>query len=149
MSRPKQNLTPAQRRAYDAKIKKLHQQQRKRVKTPQRSVASDLVKGKLTAIGNLPLEQRKKLQRDARTQRRKTVRALREKPNKTAQEKQYLTAMKKMRQQRRKQRMINKQRIAAQRLTKPKAPPRPTRLTGATRRQIETALRAQKARRRG
>tara|TARA_Y100001937_G_scaffold87641_1_gene118607 strand:+ start:1061 stop:1603 length:543 start_codon:yes stop_codon:yes gene_type:complete len=180
MSRPKPNLTPAQRKAYDARMRQLRQQQQRRrrvtpkvgvlgrrltaeqrrkllaqqrgkVKTPQRSVASDLVRGKLTAIGNLPPEQRKKLQRDARIQRRKTVRTLREKPNKTAQEKQYLAAVKKMRQQKRRQRMINKQRQNAQnRLTKPKAPPRPTRLTGATRRQVTAALRAsQKARGRG
>ena len=129
MSRLKRNLTiknptPEQRRRYEARMKQLRQQQQRR-----RSVASDLVRGKLTAIGNLPPEQRKKLQRDARIQRRKTVRTLREKPNKTAQEKQYLAAVRKMRQQKRRQRMINKQRQDAQnRLTKPKAPARTTRV---------------------
>ena len=149
MSRPKPNLTPAQRKAYDARMRQLRQQQRRRVKTPQRSAASDLLLGKLpVGTANKTL---KKLQKDARIQRRKSIRALREKPNKTAQEKQFLANVRKMRQQKRRQRMINEQRRDAQnRVTKPKAPPRPTRLTGATRRQVTAALRAsQKARGRG
>ena len=114
MSRPKPNLTPAQRKAYDARMRQLRQQQQKRRKvktTTQRSAASDLLLGKLpVGTANKTL---KKLQKDARTQRRKTVRTIREKHNKTTQEKQYLAAVKKMRQQKRRQRMINKQRQAA------------------------------------
>ena len=133
MSRPKPNLTPAQRKAYDARMKQLRQQQQRRRRvTPKVGILG----GRITA------EQRKKLQKDARIQRRKTIRTLREKPNKTAQEKQYLAAVKKMRQQKRRQRMINKQRRDAQnRVTKPKAPPRPTRLTGPTRSYVKVRAR--------
>ena len=143
MSRPKPNLTPAQRKAYDARMKQLRQQQQKRRKvktTTQRSAASDLLLGKLpVGTSNKTL---KKLQKDARIQRRKSIRALREKPNKTAQEKQFLANVRKMRQQKRRQRMINEQRRDAQnRVTKPKAPPRPTRLTGATRSYVKVRAR--------
>ena len=143
MSRPKPNLTPAQRKAYDARMKQLRQQQQKRRKvktTTQRSAASDLLLGKLpVGTANKTL---KKLQIDARIQRRKSIRALREKPNKTAQEKQFLANVRKMRQQKRRQRMINEQRRDAQnRVTKPKAPPRPTRLTGATRSYVKVRAR--------
>ncbi len=143
MSRPKPNLTPAQRKAYDARMKQLRQQQQKRRKvktTTQRSAASDLLLGKLpVGTANKTL---KKLQKDARIQRRKSIRALREKPNKTAQEKQFLANVRKMRQQKRRQRMINEQRRDAQnRVTKPKAPPRPTRLTGATRSYVKVRAR--------
>ena len=143
MSRPKPNLTPAQRKAYDARMKQLRQQQQKRRKvktTTQRSAASDLLLGKLpVGTANKTL---KKLQKDARIQRRKSIRALREKPNKTAQEKQFLANVRKMRQQKRRQRMINEQRRDAHnRVTKPKAPPRPTRLTGATRSYVKVRAR--------
>ena len=143
MSRPKPNLTPAQRKAYDARMRQLRQQQQKRRKvktTTQRSAASDLLLGKLpVGTANKTL---KKLQKDARIQRRKSIRALREKPNKTAQEKQFLANVRKMRQQKRRQRMINEQRRDAQnRVTKPKAPPRPTRLTGATRSYVKVRAR--------
>ena len=143
MSRPKPNLTPAQRKADDARMKQLRQQQQKRRKvktTTQRSAASDLLLGKLpVGTANKTL---KKLQKDARIQRRKSIRALREKPNKTAQEKQFLANVRKMRQQKRRQRMINEQRRDAQnRVTKPKAPPRPTRLTGATRSYVKVRAR--------
>ena len=143
MSRPKPNLTPAQRKAYDARMKQLRQQQQKRRKvktTTQRSAASDLLLGKLpVGTANKTL---KKLQKDARIQRRKSIRALREKPNKTAQEKQFLANVRKMRHQKRRQRMINEQRRDAQnRVTKPKAPPRPTRLTGATRSYVKVRAR--------
>ena len=143
MSRPKPNLTPAQRKAYDARMKQLRQQQQKRRKvktTTQRSAASDLLLGKLpVGTANKTL---KKLQKDARIQRRKSIRALREKPNKTAQEKQFLANVRKVRQQKRRQRMINEQRRDAQnRVTKPKAPPRPTRLTGATRSYVKVRAR--------
>ena len=50
-------------------------------------------------LGKLPVgtdnKTLKKLQKDARIQRRKSVRALREKHNKTTQEKQFLAAVKK------------------------------------------------------
>ena len=86
MSRPKPNLTPAQRKAYDARMKQLRQQQQKRRKvktTTQRSAASDLLLGKLpVGTANKTL---KKLQKDPRIQRRKSIRALREKPTKTSQ----------------------------------------------------------------
>ena len=149
MSSPKPNLTPAQRKAYDAKMKQLRQQQQKRRKvktTTQRSAVSDLLLGKLpVGTDNKTL---KKLQKDARIQRRKSVRALREKHNKTTQEKQFLANVRKMRQQKRRQKMINEQRRDAQnrvktttQVTKLKAPPRPTRLTGATRSYVKVRAR--------
>jgi hypothetical protein len=141
MSRPKPNLTPSQRKAYDARMRQLRQQQQRRRRvTPKVGILG----GRITA------EQRKKLQKDARIQRRKTIRTLREKPNKTAQEKQYLAAVKKMRQQKRRQRMINKQRRDAQnRVTKPKAPPRPQRVRQVAPSVAAQRLRAARARGRG
>jgi len=76
--------------------------------------------------------QKREMIRKQRLARRKTIRTLREKDNKTAQEKQFLNAVKKMRQQKRTQRMINKQRQNEQnRLTKPKVSQqvRPTKAT--------------------
>ena len=151
MSRPKPNLTPAQRKAYDARMKQLRQQQQKRRKvktTTQRSATSDLLLGKLpVGTANKTL---KKLQKDARIQRRKSIRALREKPNKTAQEKQFLANVRKMRQQKRRQRMINEQRRDAQnRVTKPKAPPRPQRVRQVAPSFAAQRLRAVRARGRG
>jgi len=161
MSRPKPNLTPAQRRAYDARMRQLRQQQRKRKLTPKVTVGTlgtGTTRRKLTAeqqkkmretmqkqtavYNAMTPQQRKKLQREARQRQRQSIRTLREKPNKTAQEKQYLAAVKKMRQQKRRQKMINRQRQDAQnRVTRPKAPPRPTRLAGATRRYVKVRAR--------
>tara|TARA_R100001230_G_C5583517_1_gene101738 strand:- start:71 stop:586 length:516 start_codon:yes stop_codon:yes gene_type:complete len=171
MSRPKPNLTPAQRKAYDARMRQLRQQQQKRRRvTPKVTVGTlgtGTTKRKLTAeqqkkmreavlrqqkaISAMTPQQRKKLQREAKQRQRKTVRDLREKHNKTAQEKQYLAVYKKSKQQQRRQRMINKQRRNAQNIvTKPKAPPKVLKLTDATRRQVVASLRAsQKARGRG
>ena len=162
MSRPKPNLTPAQRKAYDARMRQLRQQQQRRRRlTPKVTVGTlgtGTTKRKLTAeqqkkmrdmamqhqrtLSAMTPQQRKKLQREAKQRQRKSIRTLREKPNKTAQEKQFLADVRKMRQQKRRQRMINKQRQDAQnRLTKPKAPPRPTRLAGATRRYVKVRAR--------
>ena len=171
MSRPKPNLTPAQRKAYDARMRQLRQQQQRRRRvTPKVTVGTlgtGTTKRKLTAeqqkkireamlrqqkaLSAMTPQQRKKLQRETKQRQRKTVRNLREKHNKTTQEKEFLTAIKKMRQQKRRQRMINKQRRDAQnRVTKPKAPPKVLKLTDATRRQVIASLRAsQKARGRG
>ena len=133
MSRPKQNLTPAQRKAYDARMRQLRQQQQRRRRvTPKVTVGTlgtGITKRKLTAeeqkkmreaamqqqrrLSAMTPQQRKKLQREAKQRQRKSIRTLREKPNKTAQEKQFLADVKKMRQQKRRQRMINKQRQAA------------------------------------
>ena len=133
MSRPKPNLTPAQRKAYDARMRQLRQQQQRRRRlTPKVTVGTlgtGTTKRKVTAeqqkkmrdiamqhqrtLSAMTPQQRKKLQREAKQRQRKSIRTLREKPNKTAQEKQFLADVKKMRQQKRKQRMINKQRQAA------------------------------------
>ena len=68
--------------------------------------------------------------------------------HKTTQEKQFLANVRKMRQQKRRQKMINEQRRDAQnrvktttQVTKLKTPPRPTRLTGATRSYVKVRAR--------
>ena len=170
MSRPKPNLTPAQRKAYDARMNQLRQQQQRRRRVSPKVTVGTLGTGttgrKLTAeqqkkmreamlrqqktLSAMTPQQRKKLQREGRQRQRQGIRTLREKPNKTAQEKQFLANVKKMRQQQRKQRMINKQRQNAQnRLTKPKAPPRPQRVRQVAPSFAAQRLRAVRARGRG
>jgi len=180
MSRPKQNLTPAQRKAYDASMKRLKAQQMKKMlgvggqklsqagikklqTSPRKTVGGLGTIGKLgrpVRKQKLTIEQQKKmreqmqsrvsaynamtpLQRrraaaDAKKRQRTQLRTLREKPNKTVKEKQFLNAAKRARQQRRAQRIINRKKVAAQKLRNnqlakklgvPKAPSRVTRVT--------------------
>ena len=91
MSRPKPNLTPAQRKAYDARMNQLRQQQQRRRRVSPKVTVGTLGTGttgrKLTAeqqkkmreamlrqqrtLSAMTPQQRKKLQREAKQRQRK------------------------------------------------------------------------------
>ena len=157
MSRPKQNLTPAQRKAYDARMKQLRQQQQRKTPIKQLGKAPPMTAAqKREILRKQRLARRKAIQtqrqkvESAKTpldkrQARTTLKAMRvdgrlqraTRRGNTEKAKKLETKIEKL--AKRNQRLRNKQ--IAKKLGLPKPPPRPTRLTGATRRYVKVRAR--------
>ena len=152
MSRPKQNLTPAQKKSYIARMNQLRQQQRKQLgKAPPMTAAQkrEILRKQRLARRKAIQTQRQKVE-SAKTpldkrQARTTLKAMRvdgrlqraTRRGNTEKAKKLETKIEKL--AKRNQRLRNKQ--IAKKLGLPKPPPRPTRLTGATRRYVKVRAR--------
>ena len=145
MSRPKPNLTPAQRKAYDVRMRQLRQQQQRRRRvTPKVGILG----GRITAEQRRKLLAQQKANQMRLDQQRKAGKKItRSKPvAMTPQQRRRALKDAKM-LYRKAQRLRNNQ--IAKKLGLPKAPPRPQRVRQVAPSVAAQRLRAARARGRG